>query len=78
MKKILAVFVFVASLSSCESRNGDARAQADTISSAVTDSAKNALNSTAAKVDSTIKADADTIKSKINDFTDSAKKALRK
>ncbi|MDP9042929.1 MAG: hypothetical protein M3N30_13185 [Bacteroidota bacterium] len=78
MKNILAIFLFVVSLSSCENGNGDERMKTDSISSAIADSAKITLDSTAAKVDSAIHAGADTIKSKIEGFRDSVKKALRK
>lgn len=78
MKKILAILLFVVFLCSCENGNGNERVKSDSISSAIADSAKKSLDSTAAKVDSTIRAGADTIKSKIKGFRDSVKKAIRK
>jgi hypothetical protein len=73
MKKFLTVLVIAAVITSC-SGSGDAAAKADSS----VDSAKKVVDSAAVKVDSTVKAVADTANAKIGAIVDSAKKAVKK
>lgn len=77
MKKLLTVLVIAAALTSCGG-SGDAAPKTDSVTSAIVDSAKSTIDSTAQKVDSTINAVADTAKAKVSAAADSAKKAIKK
>ncbi len=71
MKKYMTVLVIAAAMTACNGSGGSSTKVDSAVSNATIDSA-------AMKVDSTIKAAADTAKVKIGNTVDSARKAIRK